>query len=285
MPRLGAHLSIAGGVWRAVERARALGCECLQIFVKPPRNWLLPELADRAVHRFRAAADEAGLRPVFAHASYLPNPASPEPALWQRSLACLLAEWDRTERLGLAGLVLHPGSHRGAGREAGLARLVEALRRLARARPRRTTPILLETTAGAGHGLGDRLEDLARTIEACPDGPPLGLALDTCHLWAAGYDLRSAEGLEALLAKVRRTAGLERVALVHANDARARRGSHLDRHEHIGRGRIGREGFRRLLTHPALRDLPFILETPKRDARGRAMDPVNLRALRRLAGR
>jgi len=245
------------------------------------------------------------LDPVVAHASYLVNLASPDASLQERSVACLLAEWDRAEALGLSGLVLHPGSHMGRGEDEGLARVARALSRLGRDRPDRQMPILLETTAGAGSTLGRTFEQLACLFDACrteqtgqkvsgtfqqhkgarhrPDtSPPLGLAIDTCHLWAAGYDVASAKGLDTTLAELDEQVGLSRLALVHANDAKGERGSRLDRHEHIGRGRIGRDAFRRLVNHPALREAAFILETPKHDARGRPMDPVNLRTLRRL---
>jgi len=285
MPPFGAHLSIAGGVSRSVDRARAVGCDCLQIFVKPPQQWKFQNLDAAEIARFRAAVREAGLRPVVGHASYLLNLASPDRSLYEKSIACLRTEWDRADALGLAGLVLHPGSHVGSGVEEGLARVGRALKRLAADRPDRATPILLETTAGAGSTLCGRFEHLAALFDACADGPPLGLAIDTCHLWAAGYDVRTAKGLNATLAELDERVGLSRLAVVHANDAKGDLGSGLDRHEHIGRGQIGRAAFRRMVHHPALRPVPFILETPKEDARGRAMDPVNLRTLRRLVKR
>jgi deoxyribonuclease-4 len=283
VPRFGAHLSVSGGVSRAVDRARDLGCDCLQIFVKPPQQWRFQDLDAEEIARFRAAVAEAGLEPVVAHASYLLNVASPDDALYERSVACLLTEWDRAEALGLSGIVLHPGSHVESSEAAGLERVAEALSRLARERPQRTVPILLETTAGAGSTLGGTFEQLARVFDACADGPPLGLAIDTCHLWAAGYDVASAEGLDATLAALDEAVGLDRLVVVHANDAKGERGSRLDRHAAIGRGAIGREGFRRIVNHPALAKAAFILETPKEDARGRPMDPVNLRTLRTLA--
>ena len=283
MPRFGAHLSTAGGVSKAVERARDLGCDCLQVFVKQPQQWRFQTLTEAEIDRFRAGVAEIGLEPVVAHASYLVNLASPDAVLYERSIGCLLKEWDRSESLGLAGIVLHPGSHVGTGEEAGLARVAEALGRLARERPERRVPILLETTAGAGSTLGARFGHLGTLFDACGDGPPLGLAIDTCHLWAAGYDLATEAGLEKTLAELDATVGLDRLAVVHANDAKGERGSRLDRHEHIGRGRIGQEGFRRLVNHPALAEAAFILETPKKDADGQPMDPVNLKILRTLA--
>ena len=294
MPRFGAHLSIQGGVDKAVERALAIRAECLQIFLKSPAQWRFGPLSDETVGRFRAAAREADLAPLVGHASYLVNLASPDRTLYERSRRCILEEWDRSERLGLDGLVLHPGAHMGSGEAAGLARIARALDWLHRRRPDHACRILLETTAGAGTVLCGRFEHLQHLIETCDSecataglarpctGPRLGVAIDTCHLWAAGYDVRTRGGLDETLGRLDETVGLARVAVVHANDAKGERGSHLDRHEHIGRGRIGREGFRRLVNHPALRDLPFILETPKQGPRGRRMDPVNLRALRRL---
>ncbi|MGB2797172.1 MAG: deoxyribonuclease IV [Phycisphaerae bacterium] len=293
MPRFGAHLSIAGGVERAVERARAIRADCLQLFVKPPQQWRFQPLHAKDAARFRSAAKDAGLAPLVGHASYLVNLATPDETLHVKSLRCLLAEWDRTERLGLAYLVLHPGSHTGSGEAAGLERVARALDRLHRERPGHRSRILLETTAGAGSTLGGRLEHLKHLVETCEAGPSaspaveagdrLGIAIDTCHLFAAGYDLRTKTAVEETLGKIDEAVGLRRVGVVHVNDAKGSLGSRLDRHQHIGRGRIGREGFRALVNHPALAALPFILETPKRDARGRKMDPVNLGVLRRLA--
>jgi len=305
MPRFGAHLSIAGGVERAVERARLLRADCLQLFVKSPQQWRFQILHDKDAARFRSAAADAGLSLLVGHASYLVNLASPDKTLYEKSLRCLLAEWDRAEGLGLEFLVLHPGSHMGSGEaagpvaesisryRAGLARVAGALDRLHEERPAQQCRILLETTAGAGSTLGGRLEHLKYLVETCEAGPSaspaveagdrLGIAIDTCHLFVAGYDLRTPSAVDETLGKIDEAVGLARVGVVHVNDAKGDLGSRRDRHEHIGRGRIGREGFRALVNHPALAALPFILETPKRDARGRAMDPVNLGVLRRLA--
>jgi len=285
MPRFGAHLSIAGGPDRAVERAQAVGCECLQLFVKPPQQWRFQPLDDQTAARFRRAARTAALTPLIGHASYLVNLASPDRTLREKSKRCLLAEWDRAERLGLDFLVLHPGAHLGSGEEVGLERIGQALDGLHRRRPRRGCRILLETTAGAGTTLCGRLEHLRRLLETCDAGERMGVATDTCHLFVAGYDLRTRSAVDATLGQIEEMVGLARVQVVHVNDAKGDLGSRRDRHEHIGRGQIGREGFRVLVNHPALAHLPFILETPKQDSRGREMDPVNLRTLRRLGGR
>jgi len=285
MPRFGAHLSIAGGVDRAVGRAREIGAECLQLFVKPPQQWRFQPLDDEAVERFRTEARAANLVPRVAHASYLLNLASPDEALYEKSKRTLLREWDRAGRLGLDYLVFHPGAHVGSGERAGLARIGRALDCLHRERPDREMQILLETTAGAGTQLGGRLEHLQHLLKTCEAGDRMGACIDTCHLFVAGYDLRTQAAVEETVGRIDETIGLERVRVVHVNDAKGDLGSRRDRHEHIGRGRIGREGFRLLVNHAALSELPFILETPKRDARSRNMDPVNLRALRRLVAR
>jgi len=287
MPRFGAHLSIAGGVDQAALRARKLRADTLQLFVKSPSQWRLAALTDEEAARFRDEARQARLVPLVGHASYLVNLASPDPALYEKSRRCVLEEWDRAERLGLDYLVLHPGAHMGSGEAEGLAQIARALRWLREERPARTAMILLETTAGAGTVMGGRFEHLQQLMAACdPPGrqaPWLGVCIDTCHLWAAGYDLGTAQAIDDTLGRLDEAVGLERVKVVHVNDARGGRGSHHDRHEHIGRGQLGKETFRLLIHHPALAALPFILETPKEDARGKPMDPVNLRTLRRLA--
>jgi len=282
MPRFGAHLSIAGGLVRAVERARRLRADCLQVFLKSPTQWRFGPLTDETAKHFRREARQAGLVPVVGHASYLLNLASPDRALRRRSERCLMEEWDRAERLGLDALVLHPGSHTGSGEAAGLARIIRVIDRLHARRPRQRVFLALETTAGAGDVLCGRFQHLRAILDGCADGQRLAVAIDTCHLWAAGYDLATSRAVDETLGKLDRTVGLDRVRVVHANDARGALGSGLDRHAHIGRGKIGREGFRALVNHPALRDLPFILETPKEGPRGKEMDPVNLRTLRRL---
>ena len=290
--RFGAHFSIAGGATRAVQRAREVKADCLQMFVKSPSQWRFAALTEEEAGRFRAAAKEANLRPLVGHASYLVNLASPDETLYERSRRCVLAEWDRAARLGLDYLVLHPGAHMGSGAAAGLARIALALDWLHRERPAQHCRILLETTAGAGSTLCGRMEHLKYLVQECDPivtkGPGpfsgwLGVAIDTCHLFAAGYDLRTPAALDDTLGKLDAAVGLERVLVVHANDAKGELGSGLDRHEHVGRGQLGREAFRLLVRHPALASLPFIIETPKHDARGREMDPVNLRTLRRLA--
>lgn len=236
------------------------------------------------MRQFRAARDRAGLWPLAVHDNYLINLASPDPAQRLRSIAALRLEIRHAQRLGAEFLVIHPGSALGAPREAGLAAVADALVRATHRLRHRGLMLLLENTAGAGSSLGSTFAELARIRElAAPRLDfEIGFCLDTAHCFAAGYDVASAAGLRATLAEVSRVLGLEGVKLIHVNDSKAPLGSRRDRHEHIGRGAIGLEGFRRILNHPALRGLPFILETPRS---GDADDRRNLATLRSLCQR
>ena len=263
MLRLGAHESIAGGLYRAFDRARSVGCEAVQIFVKSNRSWAVKPLTEEDVVRFKAKAQETGIQPVVGHASYLLNLATPDEALWAKSRDMLVVELERCEALGVPYLVLHPGSHVGAGEEAGLAQVAQALGEVHAATPGFQAQILLETTAGQGTSLGHRFEHLAWLIEHTPGGARLGVCLDTCHVFGAGYELRTWAGYAATMETFDRTIGLERLKAVHLNDSKGDLGSRKDRHEHIGKGCIGLAGFRHLLNDPRLDGLPGLLETPK----------------------
>ncbi len=280
--RLGAHESIAGGLHRAFDRALSVGCETVQVFVKSNRSWAVKPLTEEEVARFKAKAADTGIHPVVGHTSYLLNLASPDENLWQRSLDTLIVELERCETLGIPCLVLHPGSHVGTGEEAGLARVAEALGRVHAATEGFRARILLETTAGQGTNLGYRFEHLAWLLENTPQGERLGVCLDTCHIFAAGYELRTAEGYAATMAAFARIVGLDRLGAVHLNDSKGGLGSKKDRHEHIGQGRIGLEGFRLVLNDPRLAHLPGLLETPKSDDLHE--DRENLAVLRSLVG-
>jgi len=282
MLRLGAHESIAGGLHKAFARAQSVGCDTVQIFVKSNRAWAVQPLTEEEIALFAAQAAETGIAPVMAHASYLLNPAAPDDALWAKSRDMLIVELERCEALGLPGLVLHPGSHMGAGEEAGLARVARALGEVHAATPGFRAQILLETTAGQGTNLGYRFEQLAWLIAHTPQGERLGVCLDTCHVFAAGYELRTPEGYAATMAEFERVIGLERLRVLHLNDCKAALGSRKDRHEHIGKGAIGLEGFRLVLNDPRLDGLPGFLETPKSEDLHE--DRENLRVLRSLVG-
>lgn len=263
--RLGAHESIAGGIHKAFDRAASVGCDTVQIFVKPNRAWAVPALSEEDVRRFRAKADATRICPVVAHTSYLLNLASPEDDLWRRSIDTLVIELERCDRLGVPWLVLHPGAHVGTGEEAGLARMARGLGEVHKATEALDTRILLETTAGQGTQLGYRFEQLAWLRERTPDGERLGICLDTCHVFAAGYELRTREGYAATMATFDRVIGLEHLKAIHLNDSKGGLGAQKDRHEHIGDGQIGLEGFRQVVNDPRLVDRPGLLETPKSD--------------------
>ncbi len=280
MLRLGAHESIAGGLYRAFDRARSVGCDAVQIFVKSNRAWAVKPLTDEDVARFRAKAEETGIQPVVGHASYLLNPATPDEALWVRSRDTLIIELERCEALGVPYLVLHPGSHVGAGEEVGLARVARALGQVHAATPGFRAQILLETTAGQGTNLGYCFEHLAWLMDHTPEGGRLGVCLDTCHAFAAGYELRTTAGYNATVEAFERTVGLEQLKAIHLNDCKGDLGSRKDRHAHIGQGGIGLDGFRHVVNDPHLAGLPGLLETPKSDDLHE--DRENLAVLRSL---
>jgi deoxyribonuclease-4 len=289
MPRLGAHLSIGGGLPRAVDRAVASRCEALQIFTKSAGQWRARVIPDDEIVLFRRRVADTGVDPVIAHNSYLINIAAAAPALREQSLAALLEEYDRADTLGLQGLVMHPGSFTTGTEAEGLRLIASGLRALLRTRRRATPLILLEHTAGQGTNLGHRFEHLAEIIEGLDGSPRVGVCLDTCHLLTAGYDICSEEGYVQTLREFDRLVGLDRLKAFHLNDSKRPCGSRVDRHEHIGKGCLGLEPFRRILTDPRFTGLPMLLETPKLDTpesrRRSDVDPWdarNLRTLRRL---
>jgi len=281
MLRLGAHESIAGGLHRAIERGELAGCESLQIWTKNSRQWKSKPLAEDQIALFKQARSASAIEPVVAHASYLINVASPKPDIYARSVSALVDEVERCEQLGAPYLVLHPGSHTGDGLQDGIHRAQAALRETQRATPGYITRILLETTAGAGSALGGTIEELAALLEADGDGARLGICLDTCHVFAAGHDLRTEQGYTQLLKGVEDLIGLDLLPVVHLNDSKHALDSHKDRHAHIGEGELGFAGFHRLLTDPRLAGRAGILETPK--SNDLHEDRINLAALRDLA--
>jgi deoxyribonuclease IV len=289
MPRLGAHLSISGGLPRAVDRAVASRCEALQIFTKSTGQWRARVIPDDEMVLFRRRVADTGIHPVLAHNSYLINIAAAAPALREQSMSALLEEYDRADALGLQGLVMHPGSFTTGTEPEGLRLIASGLRALLRTRRRATPLILLEHTAGQGTNLGHRFEQLAEIIDHLDGSPRVGVCLDTCHLLAAGYDICSEEGYVQTFREFDRRLGLDRLKAFHLNDSKRPCGSRVDRHEHIGKGCLGLEPFRRIVTDPRFAGLPMLLETPKLDTpesrRRSDVDPWdarNLRTLRRL---
>jgi len=278
--RLGSHISIAGGVDRAVLTAREVGCEALQIFVKSSNQWRAAPFREGEVERFRALLQSSGIGPVVAHGSYLINLCCPTQTLWKKSVEALGIELDRCEALGIPYLVVHPGAHTGSGEEAGLARLIEAIDILHEVERGHAVQILLETTAGQGTTLGHRFEQLGAVLRAIRRKERLGVCLDTCHVFAAGYDLRSPDAYRRTLDRFEEAVGLAHLKAIHLNDSKKDLGSRVDRHEQIGKGALGVEAFRLLLNDPRLAEIPMLLETPK--GPDYEEDRVNLALLRSL---
>lgn len=284
--RFGAHLSIAGGLDTAFERAESAGCDCLQIFVKNQRQWIGKAMTDDDVSRFEAARNRTGIAPVIAHASYLINLGAPGDPTAKKSVDALVDELERCERLGLAGLVLHPGAHVGEGEEAGLSRIIKRIDEVCASTSGFNTRILLETTAGQGTNLGYRFDHLQQIMEGARDASRLGVCLDTCHLFAAGYDLTTEDGYAAMAEELDATIGFDSVACIHVNDSQRACGSRVDRHDHIGLGAMGDDAFKRILNDKRLTHAPRILETPKGETDdGEDWDVVNLARLRSLLNR
>ncbi len=291
MPLLGAHMSIAGGLPRAVDRAKASRCDALQIFTKSAGQWRARDLPRDEVALFRRRVEETGISPVVAHNSYLINVAAAAPALRSQSIAALGEELDRAELLGLDGLVMHPGSYTTGTEEEGLRAIGRAIADLVKSRRRQRVKVILEHTAGQGTNLGHRFEHLSTILGHVNGSPRVGVCLDTCHLLTAGYDLCTSEGYAATFTEFDRIVGLDRLLVFHLNDSKKPCGSRVDRHEHIGKGCLGIEPFRRLLNDSRFAHLPMLLETPKLESaaskRRSDVDPWdarNLRTLRKLIG-
>jgi len=281
--RIGIHTSIAGDISGSLDIAHGLGANALQIFSSSPRMWGggSSRISEAEAARFRERRRELGLGPLVIHGNYLINLASPNPVLRTQSVQAFHQEIVRANALGADYLVAHPGSRQGSASGSALAAIAQGIKQAVRGLKLGELQILLENTAGQGSSLGSRFEELKAILDACPE-LPLGVCIDTAHLFAAGWDIRTAEGLETALRDIDRTVGLDRVGVVHVNDSKTPLGSRVDRHEHIGKGKIGLEGFRRVLNHPLLATCAFILETPI-DKPGD--DKRNVAALWRLTGR
>jgi deoxyribonuclease-4 len=275
-------MSIAGGYYKAVERAAECGCDCVQLFSKNNNQWRSKRLTDDDARQFSEALARLRIQFPIVHDSYLINLASPDPQLWARSVDAFSVELMRAQMLGIPHVIAHPGAFVGSSEEAGIARVVEALNLVHRRTPASTTGTLLENTAGQGTCLGWRFEHLAAIIAQAADPERLGVCIDTCHTFAAGYPLETRDEYDATIGQLDRTIGLARVKAIHLNDSKQPLGSRVDRHEHIGRGKLGLEPFRHLLNDPRFAATPMYLETPKEIEHGEEMDVVNLRVLRGL---
>ena len=282
MAILGAHQSIAGGFHQAVERAAAVGCDVLQIFTKNTNQWRAKPIAADDARRFRQALAQSGIACPVAHDAYLVNLASPDAALWKKSIDAMVDELLRAETLGIPWVVAHPGAYTTGTEDEGLRRIVAALDEVLSQTRCRPVGCLLETTAGQGTALGWRFEHLAEILAGVKSPERLGVCFDTCHVFAAGYGLATPAQYRATMQQFDRTVGLGQIRAFHVNDSLKDRGSRVDRHAHVGRGRIGLDGFRLLLRDRRFRGVPMILETPKGTDNGADWDAINLRELRAL---
>jgi len=283
MDRLGAHMSVAGGVSKAFERGQSIDCRTMQIFTRNQNQWKCKPLETTEIARYHEWAQRTGITPVVAHASYLINLGSPSAELWDKSVEAYQVELERADQLSILGVVLHPGSSMGAGEEAGKRRIAQGLDRVHAATPAAQTLTLLEITAGQGDHLGFRFEQLADIIAALDAPGRVGICFDTCHALAAGYEFRNADDYQRMWDAFDKALGLERLKVFHLNDSKKDLGSRVDRHTHIGEGFLGLTPFRLLLNDARFQALPMILETPKEE--DMADDVMNLARLRELIER
>ena len=276
--RIGFHVSISGGFSLAVQRAFELGCTCMQIFSRNPRGWTVKPLDRDDIAEFKKLREQWDIGPVFVHTNYLINLASPRPDLFERSIEQFVIDLERTEHLGAEYLVTHLGSASGTDAAWMIGRVANALNTAMKLhRPKAT--ILLENTAGEAGDVGHTLEQVRDVILLLDDASAVGICYDTCHGFAAGYDIRTKKDVAALAKKIKETVGLERLKGMHLNDCLRDFGSRVDRHWHIGEGKVGLEGFKILLNHPAFKDIPKIMETPKKTEED---DPRNMRIVKSL---
>lgn len=282
MPPLGAHMSISGGYYKAVEAAATAGCDCVQLFTKNNNQWRAKEITDAEADKFRATLDDLGVARPISHVSYLINLGSPKDDLFAKSVDAITVELERAEKLGIPYIVAHPGSFTTSSEEEGLTRIAAGLDETHKRTEGLTAQVLLETTAGQGSNLGWKFEQLASIIEQVKAPERLGVCFDTCHVFAAGYPMDTADEYADTMRQLDEAVGLDRVRAFHLNDSMKPFGSRKDRHEAIGRGEIGLEPFRHLMNDSRFADTPMYLETPKGEEDGEDLDVINLRTLRGL---
>jgi len=263
---LGAHISISGSIDKAVDRAVELGCTTFQIFTRNPRGWEAKPLTKKEIEEFRRKFEERGFKIAVAHMPYLPNISSPDKTAHRRSTKSLIQELRRSGELGLQYLVVHVGSHMGKGIDVGIRQAAGAVN-TALSEVKNDVMLLLENMAGQRNSVGSTFENIRSILDMIRDGDRVGVCLDTCHAFAARYDLRTREAIDETLKRFDEIIGLDRLKVVHVNDSKGDLGSGIDRHEHLGMGKIGERGFFELFHHPVIRPLPLILETPV-DSRG-----------------
>ncbi len=279
---LGVHVSKAGKVYQALDIARDLGCQTMQIFSRNPQRWRAEQLDPEDIEEFKARRLKFKINPVFIHISYLINLASPEPRLYNGSIRAYIEDIREAEKLGADYIVTHMGSHKETSEAAGIKRLVDALNKILEKTKGSKVGILLENTSGSGSWLGYRFYHQHKILKGLKEKSRVGLCLDTAHAYLAGYDLATKQGLKQMLDEIQELAGLKLIKLIHLNDAAGELGCHHDRHEHIGGGHIGLEGIKRIIKHPKLKSIPMILETPKTTENS---DKENLKLVRKLSGK
>ncbi|MDH3976266.1 MAG: deoxyribonuclease IV [Deltaproteobacteria bacterium] len=277
---LGAHMSISGGIDLAIDRGEQVGCHVMQVFTKNSNQWQGKALEESVIESYKSKLEKSPVSEVIAHDSYLINLASPEKEMRQRSFDAFLDEMERCRKLGISSLVMHPGSHKGAGEEGGLKIITEEFNELLAMTDGWGVHIVVETTAGQGTNLGYRFEHIASIIDGVKEKDRIKVCFDTCHVFAAGYDLSTEEGYYETMERFESLIGLDRLAAFHINDSKKALGSRVDRHEHLGKGELGETPFRLIMNDPRFAGIPKILETPK----GKEMeeDKVNLAYLRNL---
>src|ERR1051326_1675084 len=280
-PLIGAHESIAGGIETAFERGDRAGCRTLQVFTKNSNQWRAKPLSEEAIANYKTAASKSTIRPVVAHDSYLINLCATDLSILEKSREAFIDELQRCNALGIPYLNFHPGAHMGAGEEEGIKKIVESLNQAHEATQGFKVMSVLETTAGQGSAIGHRFEQLRAIIDEVDDPARMGVCIDPCHIFAAGYDIRSNEAYQKTITEFDQIVGLRRLVAIHINDSKKPLGSKVDRHEHIGKGEIGKEGFRCLMKDERLAQIPKILETPKGE--DLKEDRMNLALLRKLA--
>ena len=280
-PLIGAHESIAGGIETAFERGDRAGCRTLQVFTKNSNQWRAKPLSEEAIANYKTAASKSTIRPVVAHDSYLINLCATDLSILEKSREAFIDELQRCNALGIPYLNFHPGAHMGAGEEEGIKKIVESLNQAHEATQGFKVLSVLETTAGQGSAIGHRFEQLRAIIDEVDDPARMGVCIDTCHIFAAGYDIRSPEAYQKTITEFDQIVGLRRLVAIHINDSKKPLGSKVDRHEHIGKGEIGKEGFRCLMKDERMAQIPKILETPKGE--DLKEDRLNLALLRKLA--
>lgn len=276
--RFGFHISIAGGFSKVVERAKKKRCETIQLFSRNPRGWKYTPLDKEDVKKFRKDIENSNIHPVVLHMPYLPNLASPDPDLFKRSIDSLIEDLKRAEYLGASYLITHVGSRLDSSEEQAIIRMAEGINQGLK-RVKNKVILLLENTAGQGTEIGYSFSHIARIIRLIEDKRRIGVVLDTAHAFEAGYDFRTEEALNKTLKEFDRSIGLKRLKLLHLNDSKTDIGSRVDRHWHIGEGKIGEEGFKNIVNHPLLKDLPGIMETPRKSDKEDLKNMAKIRSL------